>query len=257
MDRKYIFFVDVDETLIETGKTDLAENIIQEIDRLKAAGHIFVVSTGRTLDSLLAIKGIEVFQYLSILHGQCIYRSKDKKLLKAPNAMPKEDVIKLVDTFTLLHKRWSYKTIYIEKSMFNDFQLLRKQKTVKFIDNDEYIKDLNDGNILQMMLEGYLTQEEKDKFKNITFYPMPLNYTDITLKTASKAKCIEFFKQIYPEYTTVSIGDSHNDVPMFENTDISIAMGNSSPEIQSRTTYVTKHLKENGLIYAFRNILKL
>ncbi len=56
---------------------------------------------------------------------------------------------------------------------------------------------------------------------------------------------------------TVSIGDSSNDVPMFEKTDISIAMGNSSEIIKQKTTYVTKDINDNGLIYAFRNILTI
>ena len=257
MDNKYIFFIDVDETLIETGKTNLSPKIVQEIQRLKNNGHIFVVSTGRAMNATLAIQGIEVFQYLSVLLGQCIYRTADRCLLTKPESIPKNVVLNLIRTLDNSNQFWSYKDIFIEKSLFKAFESLKKKAGVKFIEKDEFLNDLNNGNIIQMLFDGYLPEDEEVRYPDLAFYKMPFKYTDVALKTASKAKCIDFFKTMYPGYITVSIGDSINDIAMFENTDISIAMGNSSPDIKKLTTYVTKNLNDNGLIYAFKDILKL
>lgn len=62
---------------------------------------------------------------------------------------------------------------------------------------------------------------------------------------------------MFPDYKTISIGDSDNDIDMFNNTDISISMGNEKPEIQALTTYVTLPVKQDGFTYAFNEILKL
>ena len=86
---------------------------------------------------------------------------------------------------------------------------------------------------------------------------MPDNYSDASNISSSKANTIKFFKENFPEYTIVAIGDSDNDIPMLETADISIAMGNAKEKIKNICTFTTKDINDNGLIYAFKNILKI
>lgn len=86
---------------------------------------------------------------------------------------------------------------------------------------------------------------------------MPGNYFDVTDKRVTKKIAINYFKSLFPDYKTISIGDSDNDKDMLNNTDISISMGNAKPKIQALTTYVTLPVSQDGFVYAFNNILKL
>ena len=49
----------------------------------------------------------------------------------------------------------------------------------------------------------------------------------------------------------LSIGDSYNDLPMFEESNICIAMGNADEYIKSVCDYTTTPILEDGIYHAF------
>jgi hydroxymethylpyrimidine pyrophosphatase-like HAD family hydrolase len=49
-----------------------------------------------------------------------------------------------------------------------------------------------------------------------------------------------------PPAQITTIGDMPNDVPMFEKSELSIAMGNSSPDVQRQAQFVTASNQEEG-----------
>ena len=257
MDKKYIFFIDIDGTLVHAGKSVIDRSIVKEIGRLKQLGHIPVISTGRSLYSVLGIQGIEHFQYISVLFGSCLYDPEKKAFLKQPDTIPYNDVVRLVDYCTKNNIEWSYKDEMFEKYIFPDAEFYKGKKNCFYVPKEEYLSDLNNNKVTQMLVISILGEDIMKEFNNFDFYLMPGGYTDITLKGYNKSRCVEYFKGLYPDMTTVSIGDSSNDIAMFESTDISIAMGNSNDEIKQKATYVTKNIDDGGLIYAFRNILGL
>lgn len=255
--KKYIFFIDIDETLIPTGQTEIPTDIVEEIERLKKLGYIFVISTGRSLNSTLVIKHIEVFEYISALMGGCIYQTSSKEILDKGQSMPREQIKKLVDILNKQNIEWSYKDEIYEKTIFHDSQFFRSTADCKYVSLSEFYSDLENNKVMQFLFVQHLPKTILKDFPDLNFFEMQQGYTDVSLKDATKARCIKFFKNKYPNLTTVSIGDSFNDVPMFETTDISIAMGNSCDLIKQKTTFVTKDINNGGLIYAFRNILKI
>ncbi|MGG6312806.1 Cof-type HAD-IIB family hydrolase [Paenibacillus macerans] len=56
---------------------------------------------------------------------------------------------------------------------------------------------------------------------------------------------------------TVVIGDSFNDISMFEVAGTKVAMGNAVDEIKRLSSMVTKSNNEHGVAYALRQLLKL
>lgn len=256
MRRTFIFFIDIDDTLIPAGTDVIPSEIIEEIQRLKALGHRFVISTGRALNTTARIRGVDVFQYLSVLLGSCIVSTSDGAMLKAPEALPSDKVSALIQSVSDTGEAWSYKDATDEKTFFTDSEFFRKKINIRFIEKEEYLNDLKQKNIMQLLICGYLPESITDRFPEFSFYRMPQRYTDVT-EHGSKGRCIEFFKQKFPGCTTVAIGDSYNDFPMFEKADISIAMGNADDIVKAKATYVTKRINDSGLIHAFRNILKL
>ena len=55
-----------------------------------------------------------------------------------------------------------------------------------------------------------------------------------------------------PQADSVAFGDGANDVAMFRESGLSIAMGNGSAELKARADYVTKPLDEDGLWHAWQ-----
>ena len=257
-DKKYIFFIDVDDTLVPAGQTMISPDIVMEIERLKKQGHIFIVSTGRALKATLCIKGIESFQFISALLGGCIFQMSNKTVLQEAPSMPSSQVLEFVEFLNSEKIEWSYKDDENEKTIFfNSKYFERRKERMVYVSVDEFEKDVLNGKVLQMLFVAHLPESLTKRFSEFEFLQMPNGYTDVSLKNCSKGRSVKFFEQMFQNMTTVAIGDSFNDMDMFKKAEISIAMGNAKDEIKKEVTFVTKDINENGLIYAFREILKL
>lgn len=77
-------------------------------------------------------------------------------------------------------------------------------------------------------------------------------YLDITSKMANKGQAVSVLAEhlgvVNEEIAT--IGDMPTDVPMFENSGISIAMGNASIEVQRNAHYITEDNDSDGFAIA-------
>ncbi len=254
---KYLIFIDIDGTLVEYGGRKIKPEILEEIKKLKTAGHIFVISTGRDLNSTLSIEGIENFDFLSVIFGSCIYQMPKQNLIYNAKSWSKDEILPLIQYICKNKIVWSYKDNLSHKAVQQKDEYIKKKENLKIVDENEFLEDLENSKIYQLWIKGYLSEEVENSFPHLNFFKMPNNYTDVTPKHSSKAQAVKFLSEKYPNMTTVSIGDSQNDFAMFDCTDISIAMGNATEDVKARTTLTTKTLEDNGLIYAFRNLLKM
>ena len=63
----------------------------------------------------------------------------------------------------------------------------------------------------------------------------------------------KFFKLDLEEIAT--LGDMPNDVPMFEKSGMSIAMGQAAPEVQAQANFVTASYEDEGFAKALEKYL--
>jgi Cof subfamily protein (haloacid dehalogenase superfamily) len=77
-------------------------------------------------------------------------------------------------------------------------------------------------------------------------------YLDITHPRANKGVAVHAFSRIMgiPLEQMAVIGDGGNDVAMFEQAGLSIAMGNASAEVQQKARFVTASNEEDGFAQA-------
>jgi hypothetical protein len=77
-------------------------------------------------------------------------------------------------------------------------------------------------------------------------------YLDVTHPHANKGFVVDRLSQLLgiPRQEIATIGDMPNDVPMFERSGLSIAMGNASVEVQQQAQYVTTSYEEEGFANA-------
>lgn len=77
-------------------------------------------------------------------------------------------------------------------------------------------------------------------------------YVDVTHHAASKGRVVEYLANYLgcERDEIVVIGDMANDVAMFHEAGVSIAMGNATPEVQSEANFVTSRNDDEGFARA-------
>ena len=82
-------------------------------------------------------------------------------------------------------------------------------------------------------------------------------YLDVTHPDANKGHVVTVLSQMLsiPAEQIATIGDMPNDVLMFQKSGISIAMGNSSPDVQKQAGFVTASNEEEGFAKAMESFI--
>jgi Cof subfamily protein (haloacid dehalogenase superfamily) len=82
-------------------------------------------------------------------------------------------------------------------------------------------------------------------------------YLDVTHPRANKGAVVDRLSELLsiPTQEIATIGDMPNDVPMFERSGLSIAMGNASLDVQHRAQYVTTSYEEEGFANAVERFI--
>lgn len=82
-------------------------------------------------------------------------------------------------------------------------------------------------------------------------------YLDVTHPRANKGAVVDRLSQLLtiPTQAIATIGDMPNDVPMFERSGLSIAMGNASTSVQQQAQYVTTSYEEEGFANAVERFI--
>jgi Cof subfamily protein (haloacid dehalogenase superfamily) len=82
-------------------------------------------------------------------------------------------------------------------------------------------------------------------------------YLDITNPQANKGVVVTYLSHMYniPTSEIATIGDAHNDVLMFEQSGVSVAMGNAVDEVKASATHVTTSNDDEGFANAVQNFI--
>jgi Cof subfamily protein (haloacid dehalogenase superfamily) len=82
-------------------------------------------------------------------------------------------------------------------------------------------------------------------------------YLDVTHPKANKGEVVVMASEFagIPASEIATIGDMPNDITMFKQSGVSIAMGNASPEVQKAATYVTSSHEEEGFARAVEDFI--
>lgn len=252
---KYIIFVDVDGTLVKPRTNNMSKVVADEFERIKKDGHIVVIVTGRALADIYAIDGAKSASFAAALMGGVVTDCKTGEIIKEPIVLPSDDVKRFVEEIEKVGLNWTYKNDYEEKTYCDKY--LISKFFCREIDKNEFLEDLRNNNICQLLVDKKMPQDIIDKFDMFDFFYMPTDYYDVIKKGFSKAEIIKYFAALHPDYKTVAIGDSDNDIAMLKQADISIAMGNANDDLKKLCDYVTEDYEHFGVAYAIKNILKI
>lgn len=259
-----LFISDIDGTLTRSDKT-ISPAVIDAVHRLDAAGVPFTIISARPPSGLFWIaKALGLTRPIGAYNGGTIVEP-DGTVVFAEHvpADAVRQVLALIDrpdvTIWLFHKgRWI-------SQRPNDTYDDRERRSVSqeptydanleaYADSVDKIVAVSDDHAMLADLEAVVERAVGDR---ATVGRSQLYYLDITAPKANKGDGVLALARAFGvsvEQVAV-IGDQRNDMPMFREAGLSIAMGQGPEEVRAAATHVTGSNDEDGVAQAIDSIL--
>lgn len=245
-----LFVTDLDGTLLENHRSISEENY-KNVQRLSQNNHCFAIATGRGYDHIEFIRREYEMHvdYYVLLNGALII-DKYNKVVKHEE-IPFKTVKALVEEFYnedwRMHLANGFKSFKLEKE---EGQIINPNNIL--IDSIEEVSKER----ISMIGISYKKEDIKhvdeicrqinSKYGNIVVAYRNVNYIDIVPKDCSKGSGVEYIKvrEAIEHTNTFAIGDSWNDVSMFESVKHSFTFKGVEKELQARVTYIVDSVAE-------------
>ncbi len=252
---------DVDGTLVTHDKR-LTPAAMDAVRRIREAGIRFTIISSRPPQGLKVVADpLEITEPIPAFNGGLIVGPDLKTVLreKLLEQILVERLIEALsaadlDIWVYTDKEWYVRNLngpYVQHEVsavkfepvvvkdFHEVTLDRVAKIVGVSENFDAVAAAEKS--IQQTFRGAVSATRSQKY-----------YLDITHPTANKGEGILMLSELLniPISRIVTIGDMQNDVSMFEQSGISIAMGNATPDVQAHAAYVTESNEEEGFAKA-------
>ena len=255
-----IIFIDIDGTL-RNDKKEITEKTKETIRKTIEKGIYVLICSGRPTKYVEEVsKETLASNYVIGCNGGEIYDYKEKKTIHL-NALEKEEVIALwhiAETYDVQLIMISDGKRMVRKQTDDETDILLEESIESFVTDNPITQCVFTSLILENIRK---IKEEINDIKNIEIVNLSkclLNsefpkekpfFLDITCKGTSKGNAIkklcEYLKIDLKD--SMAIGDSYNDVTMFEVVGHSVAMGNAPEDIKKIVDEVTDTNNEDGV----------
>lgn len=262
MKSKYqILFVDIDWTLLnhnyKPGRFDMSS--IRKLKRLQKKGIKVFICTARPYHSVKQIHFFDLFSPdgmilsnggLIIYDNQIIYKTD----------MPIKDFEKLCELANK-HKINVEGIRYYDCFLINDQYEAVSKLFDTYPENVPSIEDYNGQQVIGATL--FSTKEYDEEFqkvlKNHVYYYRYHDFgVDIACEIHDKGFAVKYvldYLKIDKEFS-ISIGDDLQDISMFKETGLSVAMGNAKDEVKENASYITSDISSHGVKKALNKFIR-
>lgn len=265
---KKIIFLDLDGTLVASKDTKnyIPDSAKLAIELARSNGHLVYYCTGRSecdIDECLndlVVDGKIGGSGSYIISGNRMIFEKHMNVelvKKVEELFRKNDIHYWLETNDGYYLR-DEKTREILKDLVNKGIM---SQTFYELQNDYDPKCLNFVNKIIYHSKTF-SLDEINELLNSEFEIVPISYWkndwklegEITPRDTNKGVAINYLLDYLKidKKDSIGIGDSYNDLAMFENVGCSVAMGNGDEEVKKLATIVTSNINENGLYNAFK-----
>ena len=261
-----LFISDLDGTLFNS-KAEINTETSDIINSLIEKGMNFAFATARSVYSAIPMtEKININSPCILMNGVSVYDIQSEKYIKNQFILP-ECSVQISDVFSKHNiKAFLYKIendvlkayyTSISSDAMKNFADERRDKYKKpFVMCDNF-KDTVCGKEVYFTTTGSYSQlmpvkEDIDLISNIdcAFYEDTYTkewYLEVFSQTASKSNGIKFLRQNYDFDKIVCFGDNLNDIPMFRESDVRIAVANAKPELKKLSDFITLSNNQNGV----------
>lgn len=254
LDNIKMIFIDIDGTLYNSEKqvTEYTKNIL---NRVKDKGIYIVLCSGRTNKEVCEIsKEVNASKYVIASNGAFVYNYVDDVDI-FESVMEKESLEKM---WNLCEKEKKWELIIESKEQIYINELKFRRRLERFIKIDK-IEDISNEKIFQMVIN--IEESEKgDKVKEILEKERKIwtpNYGigrktaffDINNKNIDKGIGIQHLIRNLgiKKEETIGFGDGLNDIAMFRECEVGVAMENAEEKLKNISDYITVKNDEDGV----------
>ena len=260
MSEQKIMFFDIDGTLIPEGGGNVPDSAVRAIRRARENGHLMFINSGRCMQNiephLLAVgfDGVVAGCGTNIYcHGEELFHApRDPEICRKVVCLARECQVDIVyesrERISIDRKaRYGSLAVRLITSMKKRGYDLSEDIDRTGFSFDKFIIWADEKCRLADFLSGVSAWYQVIARGGSFYEFVPLGY--------SKATGIRFLLDRFglPISAAYAVGDSMNDLPMLEYVPGSIAMGNSTPELFSKVSYVTSDVREDGIARALRH----
>lgn len=280
--------LDMDGTLLNEQGSISPENR-EAIVNAQSLGHIVAIATGRSyMDAERQLRLAELECPVVSLNGALVTLSDGS--IAASQPLDKEDIIPALrwmnEVPELYYEVYTKDNVYVELdkrvrleklSELSDDEvpeevswlltaMIRKQfqqAAVSYVENMEDVWSKEDNSIyktLAFSLNRELLKEASTRFSAIPgliITASHVNNIEINHKEANKGTGVSLLAAHYgiPAEQVAVMGDSYNDLPMFETAGYKIAMGNAADLLKETADFITLSNSEHGVAAGIRHLL--
>ncbi len=259
-----MLLADVDGTLVTQEKV-LTDQAIDAVNQLRQAGILFAVTSGRPPRGMeMLIEPLDLVTPIAAFNGGLIV-DREMKVMEE-RVLPEELVAPIRDEMTSFGLSvWIYRGAdwYVPDPKGPHVE--REAWTVKFepkvMDGLEGLTDRVAKIVGVSDDHGAVskasTSMQKKFGAHVTAAASQPYYLDVTHPDANKGSVVNYLARRYQlsNEEIATIGDMPNDILMFADSGLSIAMGNADHEVQQAARYVTESNENEGFAAAVRRFI--
>lgn len=256
-----LVIADVDGTLVTQDKV-LTPRAIEAVKRLRDANIAFSITSGRPpLGMQMLIDPLGLTEPIAAFNGG-VFVHPDLSVM-AQSFVPADIATRVIhaieshglDCWVYTDRDWLVRNTDAP-------HVAREQWTVKFppqvvpdfdahLDRVAKIVGISDDYTAVARCEADV---QRDCGNHVSAARSQPYYLDVTHPDANKGHVVTALSQALsiPPAQIATIGDMPNDVLMFQNSGLSIAMGNASAEVQRQAQFVTASNEEEGFAKAMK-----
>ena len=265
MSRIALVVSDVDGTLLTKDKT-LTESAMAAVRRLHEAGIAFTITSSRpAIGMRFLIQPLQIKLPVGAFNGGCIIDPDlnpiELHTIPAPAVQRSLEVLNEfgTDVWLFTWDRWFARDgngpyVPLEKRAIRADPTIVADFTPYLASACKVVGSSADAPLLQRcelaMQEALVTQATAVRSQSY--------YLDVTPPGCDKGTFVKAMasRLEIPKQAVATIGDMRNDLPMFEASGLSIAMGNATDEVKEMATQVTASNEEEGFASAIEMILR-
>jgi len=265
MSRIALVVSDVDGTLLTKDKT-LTESAMAAVRRLHEAGIAFTITSSRpAIGMRFLIQPLQIKLPVGAFNGGCIIDPDlnpiELHTIPAPAVQRSLEVLNEfgTDVWLFTWDRWFARDgngpyVPLEKRAIRADPTIVADFTPYLASACKVVGSSADAPLLQRcelaMQQALGTQATAVRSQSY--------YLDVTPPGCDKGTFVKAMasRLEIPKQAVATIGDMRNDLPMFEASGLSIAMGNATDEVKEMATQVTASNEEEGFASAIEMILR-
>lgn len=250
MHKKYFFF-DIDGTLSTGLTTMMPESAVKALAQLRANGHFTAIATGRLQASAAAVAARYGFTDIVADGGWSVTHNGE---IVEMESLPTADCIALIERLEQAGIPWAV-------SPENEKLCVTTDKNYLPYAPENYFPVLWDPHFDYHRLEHlykvyYVCTPDEENHIDADGLPLVrYNPHVIFVEPKEKQRGIRYFQQLLsiPDEDIVVFGDGMNDICMFGQGWLSIAMGNARAALKEKADYITTDVDKDGLWNACRH----